>query len=106
MAIEILGYPNRPIKDSLDSAATPGGAASNAASRAATDSSARTDQVSLTASAALLKELEKEIAQLPVVDTRRVEDVQRSLATGTFQIDPPRVADKLLQLELIMNGQD
>jgi len=31
--------------------------------------------------------------------------VQRAIATATFQIDPPRVADKLLQLELIMNGR-
>jgi anti-sigma28 factor (negative regulator of flagellin synthesis) len=39
-----------------------------------------------------------------VVDTGRVENVQRALATGTFQVDPPRVADKLLQLELIMSA--
>jgi negative regulator of flagellin synthesis FlgM len=106
MAIEILGYPSRPVKDTVDSAAAAGGPAGKAASRPAAATSARTDQVSLTTSAALLKELEKEIAQLPVVDTRRVEDVQRSLATGTLQIDPPRIANKLLQLELIMSGKD
>jgi anti-sigma28 factor (negative regulator of flagellin synthesis) len=40
------------------------------------------------------------------VDTGRVESVQRALATGTFQVDPARTADKLMQLELIMNGRD
>lgn len=104
MAIEILGYPNRPIKDNVDSAAASGGTASKTASGIAPGSPG--DQVSLTPSAALLKELEKEIAQLPVVDTGRVEGVQRALATGTFQVDPPRVADKLLELELIMSTKD
>jgi negative regulator of flagellin synthesis FlgM len=104
MAIEILGYPNRPIKDNVDSSATLGSTATKAPG--GTGVGASSDQVSLTASASLLQELEKEIAQLPVVDTGRVESVQRALATGTFQVDPARTADKLMQLELIMNGRD
>lgn len=104
MAIEILGYPNRPIKDSVDNTAALPGSPSKASGTGGVG--APNDQVSLTASAALLQELEKEIAQLPVVDAGRVESVQRALATGTFQVDPARTADKLLQLELIMNGRD
>lgn len=104
MAIEILGYANRPIKDGLDSAPVPAGTAGK--TPLATGSGAAADQFSLTSSAALLKELEREISQLPVVDASRVEGVQRALATGTFQVDPPRVADKLLQLELIMSAKD
>lgn len=102
MAIEILGYPNRPIKDSAESAAAPQSTPSKAAGAGG---GAATDQVSLTASASLLHELEKEIARLPVVDTARVEGVQRALATSTFQVDPARTADRLLQLELIMSGR-
>jgi len=94
MAIEILGYPNRPIKDNVDSTATLGSTATKAPG--GTGVGASSDQVSLTASASLL----------PVVDTGRVESVQRALATGTFQVDPVRTADKLMQLELIMNGRD
>ena len=104
MAIEILGYPNRPIKDNVESTAGLSTAAGKTAANAGVGAAG--DQVSLTASAALLQELEKEIAQLPVVDTGRVESVQRALATGTFQVDPARTADKLLQLELIINGRD
>jgi negative regulator of flagellin synthesis FlgM len=104
MAIEILGYPSRPIKDNLDSATAVGGSASKAPAATASDASG--DHVSLTSSAALLKELEKEIAQLPVVDTRRVDEVQRSLATGSFKVNAPQVADKLMQLELILSGKD
>ena len=40
-----------------------------------------------------------------MVDTKRVQEVQRSLATGSFQVDPARVADKMLQFEAGL-GQD
>ena len=106
MAMEILGYPNRPIKDNLETAAAVGSAAGKTSSATEAEAGGSGDQVSLTSSAALLKELEREIAQLPVVDTRRVEEVQRSLATGTFRVDAPQVADKLMQLELILGGKD
>jgi negative regulator of flagellin synthesis FlgM len=104
MAIEIVGYANRPIKDNHESVPVPSGTADK--SPAAKGPGAPADQFSLTSSAALLKDLEREISQLPVVDAGRVEGVQRALATGTFQVDPPRVADKLLQLELIMSAKD
>jgi len=103
MAIEILGFPSRPINDNLEGTATLGGTAAQAAVSPA--GGAPGDQFSLTTSAALLQELEKEIARLPIVDTGRVEQTQRALATGTFQVDPPHIADKLLELELIMNGR-
>jgi negative regulator of flagellin synthesis FlgM len=104
MAIEILGYANRPVTDNHESAPVPAGGAGKAP--VAKGPGTATDQFSLTSSAALLKDLEREISQLPVVDAGRVEGVQRALATGTFQVDPPRVADKLLQLELIMSAKD
>ena len=46
-----------------------------------------------------LQALEAEIANLPVVDTQRVQDVQHTLATGSFEIQPARVADKVLTFE-------
>lgn len=104
MAIEILGYPSRPVTDNVDGAAALGTTANKTAGSPGVGASG--DQVSLTASASLLQELEREIAQLPVVDTRRVDEVQRSLATGTFTVNAPQVADKLMQLELILGGKD
>ena len=38
-------------------------------------------------------------ANLPIVDTQRVQDVQRTLATGAFRIEPAQVADRLLTFE-------
>lgn len=59
----------------------------------------RADTFSMTNRAAQLQRLEAQIENLPVVDTQRVEEVQRSLATGSFEVQPARVADKLLQFE-------
>ncbi len=57
------------------------------------------DTVSLTDTAARLRELESTLANLPVVDTQRVEDIQRALAEGAFEVDPARVAEKMMAFE-------
>jgi negative regulator of flagellin synthesis FlgM len=61
------------------------------------------DTVSLTDTAARLRSLENTLANLPVIDAQRVEDIQRSIAQGTFEVDPKRVADKLLRFEADLN---
>lgn len=58
-----------------------------------------TDQVTLTPEARQLRTLEAQVAELPVVDTRRVEAVRSALAEGRYEIDPQRIAGKFLQLE-------
>jgi negative regulator of flagellin synthesis FlgM len=57
------------------------------------------DQLKLSDTAAQLQALEAEIANLPVVDTQRVQDVQRTLATGSYEIQPAQVADAVLTFE-------
>ncbi len=57
------------------------------------------DTVSLTVSATRLRELEAQIASLPIADAQRVSDVQRSLATGTFAFEPEDAAENLLAQE-------
>jgi negative regulator of flagellin synthesis FlgM len=57
------------------------------------------DSVSLTDSATRMRELESGLGRLPVVDSRRVEEMQRQLATGSFTVNPVSSADKLLALE-------
>ena len=39
-------------------------------------------------------------AGLPVVDTKRVTEVQQAMASGDFRVNPNRVADKLINFEL------
>ena len=57
------------------------------------------DTVSLTNASSQLRSLESTLAELPVVDTQRVESIKQAIADGSYQIDAQRVADKLLNLE-------
>ena len=57
------------------------------------------DQVSLTPTAQQLRGLEQQIAEQPVVDTQKVNAVKEALASGSFEIDPNRVAGKMMSLE-------
>lgn len=62
------------------------------------------DTVSLTDQAAQLQALESQIAHQPAVDTQRVIETQRAIATGSYNIDPSKVADKMLRFELGLAG--
>ena len=60
---------------------------------------ANVDTVSLTDTATHLKSLEKQLASQPVVDKERVEAMKQKIASGSFRVDPARVAEKMLNLE-------
>ena len=103
MGIEINGNSGRPTHEAIEAGksqttAAPAGNSAQAAAGSKT-AAAGGDKLQLSNQAAQLQALEAEIANLPVVDTQRVQDVQRTLATGSFQVEPVRVADKLLTFE-------
>jgi len=100
MGIEISGNSGRPPQGAIESNNTASTAQTSQAApqgRAAEQPSG--DQLKLSSQASQLHALEAEIAKLPVVDTQRVQDVQRTVATGSFQVEPARVADKILTFE-------
>lgn len=105
MGIEISGNSGRPPAEAVEAAKSQAAPPSNnQTSAAGNGEGAKTastggDKLNLSSQAAQLQALEAEIANLPVVDTQRVQDVQRTLATGAFQIEPAQVADKLLTFE-------
>ena len=99
MSIEINGSQGRTPAEVGDTRKAAEGTAKDPAPSSVTKSGSSDDKLSLTSAAIQLRALEDQIAELPVVDTKRVQEVQRSLATGSFQIDPARVADKMLQFE-------
>ena len=57
------------------------------------------DQLSLTSSAQLLKELNEAIAASPEVDQSRVDAIKQAIADGSYEVDSGRIADKLLNLD-------
>ena len=59
-------------------------------------------EVSLTDTAAKLKQLEAQIASQPVVDAKRVESVKKAIADGSFKIDANRIADRMAEFENLL----
>jgi len=101
MGIEISVNSGRPAKEAVEAGKSQAATANNKQSPAsgARGGSSGADKLQLSNQAAQLQALEAEIANLPVVDTQRVQDVQQTLATGLFEVVPARVADKLLTFE-------
>jgi negative regulator of flagellin synthesis FlgM len=99
MAIEISGQ--HPAQLSNAKAETKGqvGRTDPAVTKQQTGQPSTPDTVTLTDSAAQLHKLEATILAAPIVDTARVEDVKQAIHNGQFQIDPQRVADKMLRFE-------
>jgi negative regulator of flagellin synthesis FlgM len=101
MGIEINGNGGRPPLETADAAKSQT-TAPTGAQRAGSGAKTATvggDQLQLSNQAAQLKALEAGIAELPVVDTQRVQDVQQTIATGSYEIEPARVAEKVLSFE-------
>jgi negative regulator of flagellin synthesis FlgM len=57
------------------------------------------DTVSLTDTAQQLRKLENTLSELPVVDSQRVEDIRAAIANGSYEVDPTRVAEKLINFD-------
>ncbi len=72
---------------------------SQADSSASVSSGQGGDQVTLTDSARTLQKIEEAVARTPVVNADKVSAVKQALSSGTYQIDPARIADKLLKFE-------
>lgn len=57
------------------------------------------DQLSLTTSAQLLKELSEAVESSSGFDRDRVAAIKQALEDGSYRVDAARIADKLLKLE-------
>jgi negative regulator of flagellin synthesis FlgM len=67
--------------------------------------SSSSDTVSLSDNAVQLGKLDSSIVATPVVDVQRVEQVKQAISNGTYEIDPAKVADKLMQFESILKSE-
>jgi negative regulator of flagellin synthesis FlgM len=91
----------------LTQATTSSGNGSAAASTASTGSGAAAskadDQLKLTDSALALREAAKP-GDTAIVDQQRVEQIRQSLADGTYQVNPGRIADRMIALDQQLEG--
>lgn len=60
-----------------------------------TDAARKTD-VTLSERAAQLKQLESQLAAIPVVDRARVDSIKEAIASGQYAIKPENIAQGLL----------
>lgn len=70
---------------------------------AASGASSSADQVNVTSSSLLLSRLEEALQSSPAVDADRVRAVRDAIASGSYEIDPSVIADKILHLERELN---
>lgn len=75
------------------------GDAARSASESTKASGGRKDRVELSQGAQVLQTLASEVADLPAVDTARVDDIRRAISEGRYHVDPVRLAQKFLELE-------
>lgn len=97
MANKISGIDGRPVQV--------GGGAPVSRVRDATSEGRKTEttgsgsNIDVSDTARTLAALENRISTLPVVNETRVEAVRRAMDEGRYQIDPQRIADKMLRFE-------
>jgi len=72
----------------------------DAPSRAGERAGSGDDKVSLTSTAARLKDIERRLAtDQPPFDAERVNRMKQAIASGEYRVDSSRVADKMLNFE-------
>ncbi len=75
-----------------------GASQASAASSAATPAAA-IDQADVGGTAALLTTIAEAASEVPTIDETRVAALQQAIAAGTYQVDPQKIAEGLMQLE-------
>jgi negative regulator of flagellin synthesis FlgM len=103
VASKINGLDTKPAR--IAPAATVGRRGSEAPEAGTVKPEAGAD-VQLTGAARGLAAIEQSVRALPAVDELRVAAVKERLQNGSYEIDPQRVADKLLRLESDLQRAD
>ena len=65
-----------------------------------TETTGTASSIDVSDTARTLAALEERIGTLPIVNESRVDAVRRAVDEGRYQVDPQRVADKMLRFEV------
>jgi negative regulator of flagellin synthesis FlgM len=66
------------------------------AGNAASDAAASGDKVELSSLSASMQQAEAAMAEVPVVDQKRVDEIKQAMSEGRFKVDAEKVADGLI----------
>jgi len=106
MPIDINGLPNAQTQVNGEQNNLPGAGAEPVGHNQDNGKSSVQDTVSFSRTAVRMGKLGAVMNDTPVVDTQRVEQVRKALMNGSHEIDPLRIANKLLQFdELLGSGR-
>lgn len=105
MSIDINGIGSSQTPTRVNSSADDAKPAQAKANTADTGRSSTSDTVSLSDSAKQLGKLENTVSASPVIDTQRVEAVKQAIQNGEYEIDPVKVASKLMQFESMLKPE-
>jgi len=98
---KITGYQNRPVQVGTDKkVSSTSDAAASPAQAAVTSSS----PVRITDQARQLAALEHALNDVPAVNEARVAAIRLAIEQGQYQVNPERIADKLVRMEQELNA--
>jgi negative regulator of flagellin synthesis FlgM len=103
MTNKITGQGFRPIDSGSSQRPVQSGRSDAGQTAAGSGASSSADQVNVTSSSLLMSRLEEALQSSPAVDAERVRAVRDAIASGSYEIDPGAVADKILHLERELN---
>lgn len=66
--------------------------------------SSTADTVSISDNAASLGKMDNVSDAKPVVDMQRVEQIKQAIDNGSYEVDPKKIADKMMQFESILKS--
>jgi negative regulator of flagellin synthesis FlgM len=97
VSIKISNYQNRPVQTGAEKTVTRAG--SEASQTPADAAVASGSPVQITGQARQLAALEQAAKSLPVVNEARVAEIRDAIEEGRYEVNPERIADKLLRTE-------
>ncbi len=104
MPIVINGLPITVLKNPKDGPQVDAGRNQSGQAQGETAKPVSSDTVTLTDTAARLRDLGNTLSALPVTDTQRVAEVKKAIEEGAYKVDAGRVARKMIELEKLLNS--
>lgn len=74
-------------------------------SSASSIASAPADSADVSRAEALLATISAAAGQVPLIDEARVTELQAAIQSGTYQVEPQRIAEKLVEIERILSAK-